>query len=97
MKRIAIVIMVASFAGAAAADGFNTSWGEGWRVTAGGAMNGNMRTKMGIRQDGAWRRGIPASAPLPSGTSRAEAQAAGDAYDSISGRVSLPGGGFIDP
>ena len=97
MKRIAIVIMVASFAGAAAADGFNTSWTEGWRVTAGGAMNGNMRTKMGIRQDGAWRRGIPASAPLPSGTSRAEAQAAGDAYDSISGRVSLPGGGFIDP
>ena len=98
MKRIAVAIIVSGFAYAGAADGFNTSWGSGWRVSVGGAMNGNMRTKAGLRADGAWRRAIPARAAVPSGASRAEAQAAGDAYDSIgSGRVAFPGGGFIDP
>ena len=64
VRKLQLALVLAGLAGAAAAeDGFNTSWGEGWRVTAGGAMNGNMRTKMGIRQDGAWRRGMPASAP----------------------------------
>lgn len=98
MKRIAVAIIVSGFAYAGAADGFNTSWDTGWRVSVGGAMNGNMRTKAGLRADGAWRRAIPARAAVPSGASRAEAQAAGDAYDNIgSGRVAFPGGGFIDP
>ena len=98
MKRLAVAIIVSGFAYAGAADGFNTSWDSGWRVSVGGAMNGNMRTKAGLRADGAWRRAIPARAAVPSGASRAEAQAAGDAYDSIgSGRVAFPGGGFIDP
>ena len=98
MNKIAITVVAIGLAASAAADGFNTSWGEGWRVTAGGAMNGNMRTKAGLRPNGAWRQGIVTGSTLPLGSSRAEAQAKGDAYDNLGGgRVVFPNGGFIDP
>ncbi len=93
-----LAFVLVGLAGAAAADGFNTSWGEGWRVSAGGAMNGNMRTKVGVRPNGAWRQGAYGGGSAAGGASRAEAQAAGNAYDSMNGgRVDLPNGGFIDP
>ena len=95
MLLMAVVVAVSAFAESGS---FNTSWTEGWRVTAGGAMNGNMRTKLGVRHDGAWRQALPAREPLPSGSTRAEAQAAGDAYGNFGeGRVDYPNGGFIDP
>ena len=94
-----LAFVLAGLAGAVAAeDGFNTSWGSGWRVSVGGAMNGNMRTKVGVRPDGAWRQGIYGGERAAGGASRAAAQAAGDAYDSMNGgRADFPNGGFIDP
>ena len=91
-----LAFVLAGLAGAVAAeDGFNTSWGSGWRVSVGGAMNGNMRTKVGVRPDGAWRQGIYGGERAAGGASRAAAQAAGDAYDSMNGgRADFPNGGF---
>ena len=91
---------VVAFAQAGEGDGFNTSWRSGWRFTAGGAMDCGLRVRGGVRSGGAWRRalsGVEGSRPVQGG-SRADAQAAGDAYGGFSGgRVDFPNGAFIDP
>ena len=101
MRKIVLSMMVAGIAGLAAGDGFNTSWGDGWRVSAGGALNAGLRAKGGLRSDGAWTRAVSggrAGARPSQGMTRAEAQAQGDAYDNVgSEKVVFPNGGFIDP
>lgn len=92
MRRafLAIAASAATFAAAAAeGDGFNTDFFGGWRITAGGAMNANIRSKLHLRQ--------VYGAPVVDGLTRSEAQARGDAYRFGEGRVNLPNGGFIDP
>ena len=82
-------------------DGFNGDLFSGWRLTVGGAMNGSMRTKVGIRTGGAWTRGVHLLRPGLAGSSlpsSAAVQAQGASYgDFSSGRVDFPNGGFIDP
>lgn len=103
MKRITMVIMAAGvtcMARADEGDGFNGDLFSGWRFTAGGAMNGNLRTKVGVQPNGAWRRTASAYGGYGSAgarPSRAEAQAAGDAYRLGGRRLDFPNGGFIDP
>ncbi len=91
---------IAAFAQAGEGDGFNASWRGGWRFTAGGAMDWGLRARGGVRSDGAWTRaltGIAGRRPAQ-GTSRADAQAQGDAYGDFSGgKVTFPNGGLIDP
>ena len=97
---MAIALAVLACARADEGDGFNGDLFSGWRLTAGGAMNGNLRTKVGVRPDGAWRRTASAYGGYGSagaGSSRAGAQAAGDAYRLGGGRLNFPNGGFIDP
>ena len=93
MKKIYVTFGLALVAGMANAD-WNLSLGSGWRLTAGGAMNGNIRTRLNSRGPSyTGSIGAPAA-----GDAKAEAQAKGDAYDSVTqGRVTLPNGGFIDP
>ena len=90
MRRafLAIAASAATFAAAAAeGDGFNTDFFGGWRFTAGGAMNANIRSKLRLRQGHVGQAGL----------ARTESQGRGDAYRIGEGRVNFPNGGFIDP
>lgn len=95
-KCLMVIVLAAGTLFAEERDGgFNTAWGEGWRVTVGGAMNGNLRSKLELRP-GRALRGL--SMPRPAGgMSQGDAQAQGDAYDVGNGRTTFPNGGFIDP
>ena len=102
--RIPVAVMLAGIAALSFADegdGFNGDLFGGWCISVGGAMNGTVRTKVGLRPGGAWTRfgqGYGGQAvPLPGGASRAAAQAAGDSYSVGIGRTTFPNGGFIDP
>ena len=77
---------------AMAEDGWNTDFTSGWRLTVGGAMGGNMRTRLHTR-------GPKVATPVAASSgSRAAAQAAGDALDvDGSSRVEFPNGAYIDP
>ena len=75
----------------ASADGFNTSWDEGWRLTVGPQFNFNAKGRLGVKG---------AAMPLSSSSSRstrAAAKAAGDGISIGADRIDLGNGAFIDP
>ena len=93
MKKLLVTAMMAALAAPAMAeDGWTTDFTSGWRLTVGGAMGGNMRTRLHTR-------GPKVATPVAASSgSRAAAQAAGDALDvDGSSRVEFPNGAFIDP
>ena len=99
MKRLMTMVMVGCLAAALVADegdGFNGDLFSGWRLTVGGALNGNMRSKIGVRP-GRALTGMYGGGGAVATQTRAEAQAAGDAYNLGSGRTTFPNGGFFDP
>lgn len=94
MKKNVLVVgaMCLSIAASAkGADGFNTSWGGGWRLTIGPQFNFNAKGRLGVR-GGA----IPLPASSHSST-RDAAKAAGDGMSPSLGRVDFGNGVFIDP
>ena len=93
MKRLlsVVIVLCAALAMADEADGFNSSWGEGWRFRVGPQFNFGAKGRLGVKSSA-----IPLPASSYSST-RAAAQDAGDAMTSGSGRMSFPNGAFIDP
>ena len=91
MKRVIAVISAVLAVSAFAEDGWNTSWGSGWRLTVGPQFNFNASGRLGVKANA-----IPRPAPSYSSTKGA-AQAAGDAVAPGNGRVEFPNGGFVDP
>ena len=85
----AMCLSVAVFA--EGADGFNTSWGNGWRLTIGPQLNFGVKGRLGVKGGS-----IPVPAQSSSST-RAAAKSAGDAISVGSGRTTFPNGAFIDP
>ena len=93
MKVVSAIALVSlsAFAMGARGGGFNSSWSEGWRFRAGPQFNFGAKGCLGVK---------PGSIPLPASSfssTRAAAQAAGDAVATESGRIELPNGAFIDP
>ena len=88
-----IICVAAGFAVAEASegDGFVTDLGHGWRFTAGPQFNFNAKGRLGVKS---WAMPVPASVYS---SSRAAAQAAGDAISVGNGRADLPNGAYIDP
>ena len=92
MKKTVIAVAVLCFVGVAIAeDGFNTSWSDGWRVTAGPQFDFRARGRLGVKASA-----IPVPASSTVGT-KAAAQSAGSAIGAGSGRFDLPNGGYVDP
>lgn len=85
------IVLCAALAMADEDSGFNSSWSEGWRVRVGPQFNFGAKGRLGVKS-GAIR--LP---PASSSSSRAAAQAEGDAMTPSSGRMSFPNGAFIDP
>ena len=92
MKKQMSLLVAMAFAGTIVADdGFNASWGEGWRFTVGPQFNFNAKGRLGVKS---------AAMPLPtlsSHSTRAAAKAAGDGMSIGMGRIDLGNGAFIDP
>ena len=89
-------IMAAGIVGLAAAaiadceDGFNTSWGDGWRFSVGPQFNFSANGRLGVKG-----RAIPVPPPSHSST-RAAAKTAGDGISVGSGRTDFGNGAYID-
>ena len=92
MKKIYVTFGLALVAGMANA-GWNLSLGSGWRITAGGAMNGNIRTRLSSRGP-SYTGSI--GAPV-AGDTKDQAMQKGNKYKLGSWKLTLPNGGFIDP
>lgn len=92
MKNQVVFAVGFLFAGSVvAADGFNTSWSEGWRLTVGPQFNFNAKGRLGVKSGA-----IPTPASYSSST-KAAAQAVGDGISVGTGRTDFPNGGYIDP
>lgn len=91
--RIVIICVAVGVATAEAGegDGFVTDLGQGWRLTVGSQFNFNAKGRLGVKS-----RAMPVPASVYS-SSRAAAQAAGDAIFVGIGRADLPNGAYIDP
>ena len=96
VKTMAIVGCLAAVLVADEGDGFNGDLFSGWRFSAGGALNGNMRSKIGVRP-GRALTGMYGGGGAVATQTRAEAKAAGDAYNLGDGLTTYPNGAFIDP
>ena len=68
-------------------DGFNTSWGDGWRLTVGPQFNFMTKGRVGVKGSAI---PVPASSRSGGGTS-------GDQISIGSGRTDFPNGAYIDP
>lgn len=92
MKNQVVFAVGFLFAGSVvAADGFNTSWSEGWRLTVGPQFNFNAKGRLGVKS------GAILTPTSYSSSTKAAAQAAGDGISVGTGRTDFPNGGYIDP